>query len=137
MFVGEYSQIQLTALHRLATFCLVTPLHDGMNLVAKEFVAARDDEDGVLILSTFAGASRELVEAVLINPFDVTETAEAIEVAMRMGRDERRNRMALMRRTVKENNVYRWAGRMLMDAARIRQRQSLPSAQRRQSASGR
>jgi trehalose 6-phosphate synthase len=102
-----------------------------MNLVAKEFVASRDDEDGVLILSTFAGASRELVEAVLINPFDVNETAEAMEIAMRMGREERRERMALMRRTVKENNVYRWAGRMLMDAGRIRQRQNLPSARAR------
>ncbi|GAC1307047.1 MAG: trehalose-6-phosphate synthase [Steroidobacteraceae bacterium] len=113
-------------LYRAADFCLVNSLHDGMNLVAKEFVSSRDDEDGVLILSTFAGASRELMEAVLINPFDVNETAEAMEIAMRMGRDERRDRMALMRRTVKENNVYRWAGRMLMDAARIRQRQSLP-----------
>jgi trehalose 6-phosphate synthase len=123
-------------LYRAADFCLVNSLHDGMNLVAKEFVAARDDEDGVLILSTFAGASRELVEAVLINPFDVTETADAMETAMRMGRDERRNRMSLMRRTVKENNVYRWAGRMLMDAARIRQRQSLPRAKRRDGTSG-
>jgi trehalose 6-phosphate synthase/phosphatase len=99
--------------------------------VAKEFVAARDDEDGVLILSTFAGASRELTEAVLVNPFDVNETADAMEIAMSMGRDERRNRMSLMRRTVKENNVYRWAGRMLMDAARVRQRQSLPATRRR------
>jgi trehalose-6-phosphate synthase len=118
-------------LYRAADFCLVNSLHDGMNLVAKEFVASRDDEDGVLILSTFAGASRELTEAVLINPFDVNETAEAMEIAMRMGRDERRDRMSLMRRTVKENNVYRWAGRMLMDAARIRQRQSLPSVKAR------
>jgi trehalose-6-phosphate synthase len=118
-------------LYRAADFCLVNSLHDGMNLVAKEFVAARDDEDGVLILSTFAGASRELVEAVLINPFDVNETAEAMEIAMRMGREERRDRMSLMRRTVKENNVYRWAGRMLMDASRIRQRQSLASVKRR------
>ncbi len=116
-------------LYRAADFCLVNSLHDGMNLVAKEFVASRDDEDGVLILSTFAGASRELAEAVLINPFDVNETAEAMEIAMRMGRDERRDRMSLMRRTVKENNVYRWAGRMLMDASRIRQRQNLPSVQ--------
>jgi trehalose 6-phosphate synthase len=85
----------------------------------------------VLILSTFAGASRELPEAVLINPFDVTETAAAMDIAMRMSRDERRSRMSLMRRTVKENNVYRWAGRMLMDAARIRQRQTLPSTTRR------
>jgi trehalose 6-phosphate synthase len=118
-------------LYRAADFCLVNSLHDGMNLVAKEFVASRDDEDGVLILSTFAGASRELAEAVLINPFDVNETAEAMEIAMRMGREERRDRMSLMRRTVKENNVYRWAGRMLMDAARIRQRQSLPSVKKR------
>jgi trehalose 6-phosphate synthase/phosphatase len=122
--------LQVFELYRAAHCCLVNSLHDGMNLVAKEFVAARDDEDGVLILSTFAGASRELTEAVQINPFDVTETASAMETAMRMGREERRNRMNLMRRTVKENNVYRWAGRMLMDAARIRQRQSLPAARR-------
>jgi trehalose 6-phosphate synthase len=123
--------LRIFELYRAADFCLVNSLHDGMNLVAKEFVAARDDEDGVLILSTFAGASRELTEAVLVNPFDVTETANAMEVAMHMGRDERRNRMSLMRRTVKENNVYRWAGRMLMDAARIRQRQSLTALPRR------
>jgi trehalose 6-phosphate synthase/phosphatase len=118
-------------LYRAADFCLVNSLHDGMNLVAKEFVASRDDEDGVLILSTFAGASRELAEAVLINPFDVNETADAMETAMRMGREERRDRMRLLRRTVKENNVYRWAGRMLMDASRIRQRQNLPSMKQR------
>ena len=129
--------VRVFELYRAADFCLVNSLHDGMNLVAKEFVAARDDEDGVLILSTFAGASRELAEAVLINPFDVTETANAMEVAMHMGRDERRNRMILMRRTVKENNVYRWAGRMLMDLARIRQRQSLPSMARRFATFGR
>jgi trehalose 6-phosphate synthase len=99
--------------------------------VAKEFVAARDDEDGVLILSTFAGASRELVEALLVNPFDVGETAAAIEIAMSMTREERGERMRLMRRTVKENNVYRWAGRMLMDTARVRQRQALASPVKR------
>jgi trehalose 6-phosphate synthase/phosphatase len=132
ILIDEHQEPQrVFELYRAADFCLVNSLHDGMNLVAKEFVAARDDEDGVLILSTFAGASRELPEAVLINPFDVNETADAMEIAMRMGREERRNRMSLMRRTVKENNVYRWAGRMLMDAARIRQRQSLPSATRR------
>lgn len=110
---------------RAADFCVVNSLHDGMNLVAKEFVAARDDEDGVLILSTFAGASRELPEALLVNPFDVGETAAAMFSALGMRRDERRVRMKAMRRTVKENNVYRWAGRMLMDAAQVRQRQSL------------
>ncbi len=127
----QQEPLRVFELYRAADFCLVNSLHDGMNLVAKEFVAARDDEDGVLILSTFAGASRELTEAVLINPFDVTETAQAMEIAMSMGRDERRSRMSLMRRTVQENNVYRWAGRMLMDAARIRQRQSLPTRVRR------
>jgi trehalose 6-phosphate synthase/phosphatase len=116
---------QVFELYRAADFCIVNSLHDGMNLVAKEFVAARDDEDGVLILSTFAGASRELVEALLVNPFDVAETAAAIRRAIEMPREQRRQRMQLMRRTVKENNVYRWAGRMLMDAARIRQRQAL------------
>jgi trehalose 6-phosphate synthase len=120
---------QVFELYRGADFCLVNSLHDGMNLVAKEFVAARDDEDGVLILSTFAGASRELVEALLVNPFDVGETASAIARAMDMSRDERRERMKLMRRTVKENNVYRWAGRMLMDVARIRKRQALAGKQ--------
>ncbi|MES1191140.1 MAG: trehalose-6-phosphate synthase [Steroidobacter sp.] len=116
---------QVFELYRAADFCLVNSLHDGMNLVAKEFVAARDDEDGVLILSTFAGASRELAEALLVNPYDVRETATAISLAINMPREERRQRMKLMRRIVKENNVYRWAGRMLMGAARIRQRQAL------------
>ncbi|MFL6604050.1 MAG: trehalose-6-phosphate synthase [Steroidobacteraceae bacterium] len=127
-------------LYRAADFCIVNSLHDGMNLVAKEFAAARDDEDGVLILSTFAGASRELLEALLVNPFDVSETAAAIETALEMPRAQRRERMQLMRRTVKENNVYRWAGRMLMDAARVRQRQALarrePSALQRFAADG-
>jgi trehalose 6-phosphate synthase/phosphatase len=116
---------QVFELYRAADFCVVNSLHDGMNLVAKEFVSARDDEDGVLILSTFAGASRELVEALLINPFDVAETAAAMRRAVDMPREQRRQRMKLMRRTVKENNVYRWAGRMLTDTARIRQRQAL------------
>jgi trehalose 6-phosphate synthase len=117
--------VQVFELYRSADFCLVNSLHDGMNLVAKEFVAARDDHDGVLILSTFAGASRELIEALLVNPYDISETAAAIRLALEMDRGERRERMRLMRRTVKENNVYRWAGRMLMDAARVRQRQRL------------
>lgn len=126
VLIGEHQEpLQVFELYRAADFCLVNSLHDGMNLVAKEFVAARDDDDGVLILSTFAGASRELVEALLVNPYDISETAAAIGAALRMDRDERRERMRLMRRTVKENNVYRWAGRMLMDAARVRQRQQL------------
>jgi trehalose 6-phosphate synthase len=126
VLVGEHQEpAQVFELYRAADFCVVNSLHDGMNLVAKEFVAARNDEDGVLILSTLAGASRELVEALLVNPFDIGETADAIRAALEMSRDERRQRMKLMRSTVKENNVYRWAGRMLMDVARIRQRQAL------------
>jgi trehalose 6-phosphate synthase len=126
VLVGEHQEpLQVFELYRAADFCLVNSLHDGMNLVAKEFVAARDDEDGVLVLSTFTGASRELGEALLVNPYDVSETAAAIVSALEMPRDERRKRMQLMRRTISEANVYRWAGRMLMDVARIRQRQTL------------
>jgi trehalose 6-phosphate synthase/phosphatase len=126
ILIGEHQEpLRVYELYRAADFCLVNSLHDGMNLVAKEFVAARDDHDGVLILSTFAGASRELIEALLVNPYDIRQTANAILQALDMDREERRERMQLMRRTVKENNVYRWAGRMLMDAARVRQRQRL------------
>ena len=120
-------------LYRAADFCLVTSLHDGMNLVAKEFVAARDDEDGVLVLSTFTGASRELVEALPVNPYNIAETAAAIAAAINMSREERRQRMRLMRQTVKDNNVYRWAGRMLIDIARIRQHQALVAGARHRS----
>jgi len=124
VLVTEYqTPSRVVELYRAADFCMVTSLHDGMNLVAKEFVAARDDEDGVLILSSFTGACRELVEALLVNPFDPIETASALERALGMSRDDRGERMRLMRRTVKHNNVFRWAGRMLVDAAQIRQLQ--------------
>jgi trehalose 6-phosphate synthase len=123
----QQSAEEVFELFRAADFCLVNSLHDGMNLVSKEFVAARDDEDGVLILSAFTGASRELVEALLVNPFCISETAAAIEAAVAMPREERRERMRLMRRTVMDNNVYRWAGRMLLDVAQVRRRQGLPA----------
>lgn len=126
VLISEHrSPEQVFELYRACDFCVVNSLHDGMNLVAKEFVSARDDEDGVLVLSSFAGASRELVEALIVNPYDTDETAVAIERALAMPREERRQRMRLMRLTVKENNVYRWAGRMLMDAAKIRRKQRL------------
>jgi trehalose-6-phosphate synthase len=108
--------------HRAADFCFVSSLHDGMNLVAKEFVAARDDEQGVLILSQFAGASRELPEAVVVNPYDADQCAAALHLALTMPADEQRERMRFMRGVVREFNVYRWAGRMLLDAAVMRQR---------------
>ncbi|CDK99785.1 trehalose-6-phosphate synthase [Magnetospirillum gryphiswaldense MSR-1 v2] len=112
-------------LFRAADLCLVSSLHDGMNLVAKEFVAARDDEDGVLVLSTFAGASRELLEALIVNPYDIRAMGDAIHAGLSMPLDQRRERMRLMREMVGENNIYFWAGRMLLDAARMRKRQHI------------
>jgi len=104
---------RLIALHRLADFCLVTSLHDGLNLVAKEYVASRADGGGALILSEFAGASRELSDAILVNPFNEGETAEAIRQALEMPDEERRKRMQKMRAVVAENNIYRWAGKII------------------------
>jgi len=109
-------------LFRAADVCVVTSLHDGMNLVCKEFVAARDDLQGVLILSRFAGAARELAEALIVNPYHVEETADALNRAATMPAAEQRERMASLRSTVREFNVFRWAGRMLADAGRWRLR---------------
>jgi alpha,alpha-trehalose-phosphate synthase [UDP-forming] len=113
-----YSQTEMIALHRLANVCVVSSLHDGMNLVAKEFVASRLDEDGVLVLSKFAGAARELTDALQINPFAIEEGAEAYYAALRMHPEERRRRMRRMRESVMHNNVYRWAGSFLAECAR-------------------
>ena len=107
---------------RAADVCYVSSLHDGMNLVAKEFVAAREDERGVLVLSRFTGAARELTEALLVNPYDVEEASGALAAALEMPVIEQRERMRAMRRILAEFNVYRWAGRMLVDAARVRRR---------------
>lgn len=112
-FKGEYSQTELMALHRLATFCMVSPLHDGMNLVAKEFVASRFDEKGVLILSSFAGAAEELTDALLVNPFSIDEMADAIHRAIAMPRDECHKRMRRLRAATSENTIYRWAAKIL------------------------
>lgn len=109
--------------YRGSDVCLVTSLHDGMNLVAKEFLSARDDEQGVLILSQFAGAAGELPEALVVNPYNIDQCAAALHLALTMSTDDQRTRMSSMRNLVQEFNVYRWAGRMLMDAARIRRRQ--------------
>ena len=105
--------------------CVVTSLHDGMNLVAKEFVASRDDEQGVLILSAFAGASRELREALIVNPYHVEHTADMLHTALVMPPAEQRERMRSMRTLVRDHNVYRWAARMLIDAANVRQRERI------------
>jgi trehalose 6-phosphate synthase len=111
--------------YRAADLCYVGSLHDGMNLVAKEFVAARDDERGVLLLSQFTGAARELVEALIVNPYDVDQCAAALQLALTMPPAEQRARMQNMRALVQEFNVYRWAGRMLLDAAQMRKRRRL------------
>src|SRR5664279_3055305 len=94
-----------------------------MNLVAKEYIAARDDEQGVLILSQFTGASRELSDALIVNPYHIENCADALYQALTMPADEQRLRMRSMRRLVQEFNVFRWAGAMLLDAARLRQRE--------------
>jgi trehalose 6-phosphate synthase len=106
--------------YRAADVCFVSSLHDGMNLVAKEFVSARDDERGVLILSQFTGAARELSEALIVNPYDTDQCATALHLALTMTPAEQRARIRLMRGLIQEFNVYRWAGRMLIDAARMR-----------------
>jgi trehalose 6-phosphate synthase len=108
--------------YRAADLCFVSSLHDGMNLVAKEFVAARDDDAGVLILSQFTGAARELPEALVVNPYDSDQCAAALDVALTMPLRQQRARMRLMRGLLREFNVYRWAGRMLLDAAVVRRR---------------
>jgi trehalose-6-phosphate synthase/uncharacterized membrane protein affecting hemolysin expression len=104
---------EIRRFYRAADLCLVTSLHDGMNLVAKEFVAARDDEQGALILSVFTGAARELRDALLVNPYDIEQTAEAIRVALEMEPEDRKARMLRMRKIVKEQNVYRWAANLV------------------------
>ena len=124
----------LMEIYRAADACLVTSLHDGMNLVCKEFVAARSDEQGVLILSRFAGAARELTEALIVNPYHVEECADTLYQALHMPPAEQRERMANLRQTVREFNVYRWAGRMLVDAGRLRQRQRIEERVLRHSA---
>ena len=116
---------QINRYYRAADVCLVTSLHDGMNLVAKEFIAARDDERGVLVLSQFTGAARELHEALIVNPYHIEQSAEALYRALTMPEVEQRERMRSMRSLVKDFNIYRWAGRMLLDAARLRQRERI------------
>lgn len=116
---------QVFRFFRAADLCYVSSVHDGMNLVAKEFIAARDDEQGVLVLSRFTGAAKELTEALVVNPYDLRETSDALAAALRMSPEEQRERMRAMRSLVAEFNVYRWAGRMLVDAAQLRRRERL------------
>jgi trehalose 6-phosphate synthase len=123
--IEHYEPDDVYEYYRAAELCVVSSLHDGMNLVAKEFVASRDDERGVLILSQFTGASRELPEALIVNPYNIDQCAAALKAALTMPPAEQRDRMRSMRGLVQEFNVYRWAGRMLLDAGQMRMRSRL------------
>ena len=116
----HHSHEEISRFYQAASFCMVTSLHDGMNLVAKEFVASREDERGVLILSTFAGAAHELSDSLLVNPYDITQLARAIHRALEMPEQEQAERMQRMRHTVRQHNVYRWAAHLLSDLTEIR-----------------
>ena len=125
LVIRHHEPDEVYELFRAADICVVSSLHDGMNLVAKEFVASRDDEAGVLVLSRFAGASSELGEALIINPYDVHGMSEALHRGLAMPVAEQHERMHLMRSHVRERNVYRWAGQILLDASRLRKRQKV------------
>ncbi|MGZ8272352.1 MAG: alpha,alpha-trehalose-phosphate synthase (UDP-forming) [Burkholderiaceae bacterium] len=125
LLIEHHGSASINEHYRAADVCVVTSLHDGMNLVAKEYVAAREDERGVLVLSQFAGAARELHEALIVNPYHIEEVAEALHRALAMPPEEQRERMLSLRQLVREFNVYRWAGRMLLEAARVRQRERI------------
>ncbi|HEX7219402.1 MAG TPA: trehalose-6-phosphate synthase [Burkholderiales bacterium] len=128
--IEHHDAAQVYELYRASELCYVSSLHDGMNLVAKEFVASRDDEQGVLMLSQFTGAARELAEALIVNPYDIEQCAAAMHIALTMSPEEQRTRMRSMRNLVAEFNVFRWAGRMLIDAARMRHRRRVASRAR-------
>ena len=115
----HHTHQEIQPYYRAADICLVTSLHDGMNLVAKEFVAARDDDQGVLILSCFTGAARELQAAVIVNPYDIEQMAEAVRYALEMSPEEITSRMGRLRQTIKEANVYRWAANLVGELSRI------------------
>jgi trehalose-6-phosphate synthase len=116
----QHSHEEIAPYYRAADLCLVTSLHDGMNLVAKEFLAARSDEQGALILSQFTGAARELRDALLVNPYDIDQTADAIRAALEMEPEDKQMRMHRMRKLIKEHNIYRWAGNLITELCEIR-----------------
>ncbi len=120
LLVRQHSHQEIEPYYRAADLCLVTSLHDGMNLVAKEFLAARGDESGVLILSQFTGAARELRDALLVNPYDIDQTAEAIRAALEMEPEDKQLRVRRMRKVIKEHNIYRWAGNLITELCELR-----------------
>jgi trehalose-6-phosphate synthase len=116
----QHSHAEVSRYYRAAHLCMVTSLHDGMNLVAKEFVAAREDERGVLILSSFTGAARELRDALIVNPYDLLATGEAIAQALEMDHQEIASRMTRMRRSIREHNIYWWAATLITELCDMR-----------------
>jgi len=120
IYIGEHQPVKtLRALYRIGHFCLVSSLHDGMNMVAKEYVASQVDETGVLILSQFTGASRELEEALLVNPYSIEDVGEAIRKAIEMPKRTRQRRMRRLKATVQEHSIYHWAEQVLMELTRF------------------
>ena len=116
---GHHSHEQIQPYYQHARFCMVTSRHVGMNLVAKEFIAARKNNDGVLILSQFAGASQELHGALIVNPYDIEQTAEAIRVSLEMPLEVQNQKMKQMRRMIMQHNVYSWGASILRTMASI------------------
>ena len=117
------SHEEIEPYYRRADVCVVNALHDGMNLVAKEFIVSREDERGALILSTFTGAARELRDALLINPYDIEQTADMVKAALEMDTEDQKLRMIRMRNAVRENNIYKWAADIITDLTQIRSEQ--------------
>ena len=116
----HFSADEIGPYYQLADFCIVSSLHDGMNLVAKEYIAAKKDSSGALILSQFTGASRELNEAILINPYSIEEFADSIKLAMDMPPEEKKRRMEILRRIISENNIYRWAANIISELTNLK-----------------
>ncbi len=110
---------ELLAFYRLGDVCIVSSLHDGMNLVAKEFLSSRSDESGMLVLSQFTGAARELTDAILVNPYDRHQFSEAIFNALNLSEEERRKRVVKMRQAVQQNNIFRWAGKIISELLKL------------------
>lgn len=116
---GNHSHEKLIPYYMAADLCMVTSLHDGMNLVAKEYVASVLEDSGVLILSQFTGASRELKDALIVNPYDIESMADAIYVALTMDEHEKKTRMKRMKEIVYENNIYKWAANLITELTRL------------------
>jgi trehalose-6-phosphate synthase len=129
LLTRHHSRDEILPYYRTADVCMVTSLHDGMNLVAKEYVAACNDGQGALILSRFTGASHELVDALIVNPYDTEEMAAAIHRALEMPPEERGLRMGHMRANVKDHNIYRWAGNLIAELCDIRPASASPESE--------